>query len=173
MKFNLERTIEVLERTPHVLNALLRGLSEDWLIQNEGPETWSPYDVVGHLIHGEKTDWIPRMEMILSKRTDPFPPFDRFAQFEQSKGKSMQELLDEFEKLRTHNIEKLKSYKLSLDDFECTGIDPVLGESKLRELLATWTVHDLGHIHQVSRIMAHQYRREVGPWNAFLGVLKK
>jgi hypothetical protein len=172
LKFNLKLSIEILERTPDVLHLLLQDLSEDWTKHNEGPDTWSPYDVIGHLIHGEKTDWIPRMEIILSEdKSKEFIPFDRFAQFENSKRKSLQELLDEFKMLRIENVQKLKSKNISEVDLNKTGIHPAFGEVTLKQLLATWVVHDLNHIVQISRVMAKQYKEEVGPWIEYLKVL--
>ncbi|MEO1049738.1 MAG: DinB family protein [Bacteroidota bacterium] len=172
MKFNLAASIDILERTPSVLNTLLSGLSEDWTMHNEGPETWSPYDVMGHLIHGEQTDWIPRTEIILSDSEDKrFTPFDRFAQFEASKGKSLQDLLSEFEHLRGENIAKLKAFNLTEEDLIKTGTHPAFGDITLKDMLSAWTVHDLGHIVQISRVMAKQYIEEVGPWTQYLAVL--
>ncbi|MBZ0202136.1 MAG: DinB family protein [Ignavibacteria bacterium] len=174
MKFDLNESIDILSRTPAVLETLLSGLSNDWLNNNEGGESWSPYDIVGHLIHGEKTDWIPRMEIILSDSLDKnFSPFDRFAQKTQSKGKSLSELLEEFMTIRKKNIENLKSKNLTASDLTKTGIHPEFGEVTLEQLLATMTVHDLGHIAQISRVMAKQYFAEVGPWKAYLPVLTK
>ncbi len=172
MKFNINQSIEILQRTPNVMTALLDGLSDDWVFQDEGPGTWSPYNVIGHLIHGEKTDWIPRMRHIWEHGTaKPFEPFDRFAQFEDSKGKSLSELLSEFTRLRQENLRILQSSALDGAALDCKGRHPVLGEVTLRQLLATWTAHDLGHIVQVSRVMAKLYKQEVGPWTAFLSVL--
>ncbi len=172
MLFNLATAIEVLERTPGTLKKMLGGLSGDWTDTNEGPETWSPFDIVGHLIHGEKTDWIPRMEILLSDGEDKtFEPFDRFAQFENSKGRSLDELLEEFATLRAQNIEKLRSRELEKEDLLKEGNHPELGSVILSELLASWVVHDLNHIAQISRVMASQYREEVGPWKAYLGIL--
>ncbi|WP_420318696.1 DinB family protein [Ekhidna sp.] len=173
MQFNLEKSILVLERTPAVLKQLLHGLPEEWATSNEGPETWSPYDVVGHLIQGEKKDWIPRTMIILEHgEKQPFTPFDRFAQFEESKGKSLIELLEEFEKLREKNIVELKGLNITEKDLQKTGMHPGLRQVTLENLLAAWVVHDLGHIHQISRVMAKQYKREVGPWTEYMGVLK-
>lgn len=173
MKFELAKSIEILERTPVVLETMLKGLSGEWIMQNEGPDTWSPFDIIGHLIHGEKTDWIPRMEIILSdKANKQFEPFDRFAQFQSSKGKSIGQLLDEFASLRSANIKKLKSKNLSESDLLKTGIHPAFGEVTLGQLLSTWVVHDLNHIAQVSRVMAKQYKDEVGPWIEYLRVLQ-
>ena len=173
MKISLEKSIHILERTPSILKALLQNLSEDWTTPNEGPETWSPYDVVGHLIHGEKTDWIPRARIILEQgEKQPFTPFDRFAQFVESKGKTLNQLLDEFESHRTDNIKTLKALNITEADLTKTGIHPEFGAVTLENLLAAWVVHDLGHIHQISRVMAKQYTNEVGPWTQYMGVLK-
>jgi uncharacterized damage-inducible protein DinB len=155
MHFALSKSIEVLERTPAVLIAMLQNISADWTSNNEGGETWSVYDIVGHFIHGEKIDWIPRVEIILSDKADKtFEPFNRFAQFEESKGASLTALLDEFKRLRTNNIECLRSKKLTDKDFEEKGIHPAFGEITLAQLLATWTVHDLNHIAQITRVMS-------------------
>ena len=173
MNFNLARSIEILERTPDVLIAMLQNVSGDWTSNNEGKETWSAYDIVGHLIHGEKTDWIPRMEIILSGQVvKTFEPFDRSAQFHESKGKSLTELLDEFKRLRQRNIEHLRSKKLTDKSIEEKGIHPAFGEVTLSQLLSTWTVHDLNHIAQISRVMARQYKAEVGPWIEYLKILQ-
>lgn len=173
MTFELQKSIEILEKTPDVLSALLNGLSDEWLHGNEGADTWSPYDVVGHLIHGEKTDWVPRMNIILSERGDKeFKPFDRFAQFEESKGKSIIQLLEEFRSLRNQNVNLLKAKKLNESDMDRIGVHPAFGPVTLRQLLSTWVVHDLTHIVQISRVMATQYRENVGPWVEYLGVLK-
>jgi hypothetical protein len=172
MEYELEHAKEVLRSTPSTLNALLRDLSDPWIIQNEGPETWSPYDVIGHLIHGEETDWIPRARMILDYgETRPFEPFDRFAMFEKSKGKSMPELLDTFAELRTVSLQELDAMNLTPELLEKRGKHPELGVVTLKQLLATWVVHDLGHIRQVVRVMAKQYAEEVGPWKAYLPIL--
>jgi len=171
--FELQKTLDLLERTPAVLNNLLRGLPEDWTLINEGADTWSAFDIVGHLIHGEKTDWIPRLEIILSNKSDKtFEPFDRFAQFEASKGKRLEELLDEFSALRKKNLEIVRSKNLYPADFSKTGTHPVFGTVTLAQLLATWAVHDLNHLSQISRVMAKHYKYEVGPWIEFLGILK-
>lgn len=172
MDFSINRSIEILERTPGSLHAFTAGLDPAWTSQHEGPGTWSVFDIIGHLIHGEKTDWMPRTELILSDKTDKhFVPFDRFAQFENSKGKRFDELLTEFEHLRKHNIERLRGYKLSIADLQKTGMHPTFGTVTLQQLLATWAVHDLNHIAQIARVMAKQYRDAVGPWTAFLGIL--
>jgi len=169
----MEETLSLLTRTPAVLDALLRGLPELWTHRNEGGDSWTAFDVVGHLIHGEKTDWIPRARIILEfGESRPFVPFDRLAQQRDSVGKSLPQLLDEFAELRAQNLRELAALKLSEEDFARRGQHPELGVVTLGELLATWAVHDLTHLHQLSRIMAHQYRGEVGPWGAYLGVLK-
>ena len=172
MQFELVQAIEILERTPATLNSLLRDLSEQWLGQNEGPDTWSPYDVLGHLIHGDETDWIPRAKMILEHgegRT--FEPFDRVAMFEESKGKSIVELLDTFAQLRGENVRELRSMNLTSELLDKRGRHPELGVVTLRQLLSTWVVHDLGHIRQVVRVMSKQYGEAVGPWKAYLSIL--
>lgn len=171
--FSIDKALEVLEQTPSTLNSLLKDLSDEWIFSNEGEETWSPYDVVGHLIHGEKTDWMQRLTKVLSDHDKHFEPFDRFAQFESSKGKSLQQLLSEFEKLRAKNLMSFKSLQITDADLEKTGIHPDFGEVTLRQLLATWVTHDLGHIAQISRVMAKQYSHEVGPWTTYISILKK
>lgn len=174
MQFQLEQGIEILSRTPETLNSLLRGLSGDWIYNNEGSESWSPFDILGHFIHGEETDWIPRAQIILEYGDSrPFEPFDRFAQFEKSKGKSLDELLDTFAQLRKKNLAALKKMKLSAEKLGQTGMHPELGRVTLRQLLSTWVVHDLGHLAQITRVMAKQYREEVGPWEAYLPVLSR
>ena len=172
MQYSLERSYEILERTPAVLQSLLAGLSDDWIMTNEGPETFSPYDVVGHLIHGEKTDWITRMKMILEfGNTKTFIPWNREAMYEESKGKNLQQLLDEFTVLRKENMILFKSLNLTEVDFDRKGMHPVLGEVTLRNLLATWVAHDLTHIAQITRVMAKQYKTEMGPWSEFFRIL--
>ena len=172
MKFDLEQSIEILERTPEVLRALLQNLSPAWTLANEGPETWSPYDVVGHLIVGEKTDWMPRLQVILSGQTNKnFPAFDRFAQF-QVERKTLPELLEEFAALRKENVEKLRAKQITTHQLGWTGTHPAFGTVTLAQLLATWVAHDLNHLAQISRVMAKQYREEVGPWIEYLRVLK-
>lgn len=174
MEFQIEPAIEVLRNTPATLNSLLRDLSEPWLTQNEGPETWSPFDIVGHLIHGEETDWIPRAKIILEQGENrPFEPFDRFAMFEKSKGRSIAELLDTFAQLRRENLQQLELMKLTSAKLEKRGRHPELGIVTLRQLLATWVVHDLGHVAQAARVMSKQYREEVGPWQEYLPILLK
>ncbi len=174
MEFELERTIEVLERTPRTLRSLLEDLPDAWTRGNEGPETFSPFDVLGHLIHGEETDWIPRTEIILEHGASrPFTPFDRFAFREVSQGKSLADLLATFETLREKNIASLKALDLGAEQLDLVGTHPELGSVTLRQLLATWTVHDLAHLGQIARVMAKQYGGEVGPWKEFLPVLTR
>lgn len=173
MQFDLNKSIELLERTPDVLKFWLSGLSNEWLRENEGENTWSPYDVIGHLIFGEKTDWMVRAKIILGASSDKsFKPFDRFAQFQEDQNRSMTELLDEFAAIRAENLIELKALNISKEDLKRTGIHPEFGEVTLEQLLSTWTVHDLGHISQISRVMAKQYREEVGPWINYLSILK-
>lgn len=172
--FDLQKSIEILERTPSVVRSLLSGLSKTWLHSNEGGDSWSPFIIVGHLIHGEKTDWIPRMKIILGfGESQPFTPFDRFAQFEETEGKTLSELLAEFESLRKKNVQVLKEAGLQEADLSKTGIHPEFGRVTLKELLATWVVHDLGHIRQIARVMAKQYKGEIGPWQAYVPVVNE
>ena len=169
---NLDCTIALLARTPSVLNALLRDLPETWTHRNEGGKSWTAYDVVGHLIHGERTDWMPRARRILEfGETRPFDQFDRFAQQRESQGKSLPQLLDEFSRLRSENLNALRALNLTTADLERRGKHPGLGVVTMSELLATWAAHDLTHLHQITRVMAHQYREAVGPWSAYLGVM--
>ena len=174
MDFELQHAIELLSRTPATLNSMLRDLPEPWLSHNEGPETWSPHDIVGHLIHGEETDWIPRAKIILEHGdARAFEPFDRVAMFETSKGKSIAELLDTFAALRKESLHELNKMKLTPALLEKRGKHPELGVVTLKQLLATWVVHDLGHVRQVVRVMAKQYRDTVGPWRAYLSILEE
>lgn len=169
----LEEVLPVLTRTPPALDALLRNLPEAWTAATEGPGTWSPYVVIGHLIHGEKADWMPRLTIILEHGPSrPFDPVDRDAQFRESHGKSLSTLLDEFSVLRRGNLERLRALNLQPAQFELHGTHPALGPVTVRQLLATWTAHDLAHILQVSRVMAKRYKQEVGPWAAYLSVMK-
>ena len=175
-EFSLDEAIAVLTRTPATLDALLRGMPDIWVRRNEGRKegegTWSPFDIVGHLIVGERTDWIPRTRVILEHgEARPFDPFDRFGQVKQSQGKSLEQLLDEFARLRSENLAALRALNLNSGDLTRRGRHPALGVVTLSELLATWAVHDLTHLHQLSRVMAHQYRDAVGAWSAYLGVL--
>ncbi len=172
LKYHQDQAIEILERTPVVLENLLANLSPDWIAANEGDETWNPYDVVGHLIHGENTDWPQRIRKIAIPGEDNrFEPFDRFAQFRESEGKSMQQLLDEFAVLREKNIAMLQELNLTETDLDKIGIHPAFGEVSLRQLLSTWVAHDLNHIAQIARVMAKQYSEEVGPWKQYLRIL--
>ena len=172
-EFSLDEAIAVLTRTPATLNALLRGLPNIWLRCSEGKDTWSAFDIVGHLICGERTDWMPRMRILLGNgEARPFDPFDRFAQLQDSQAKSMEQLLDDFVRLRSENLVALRAMNLQPEDLTRRGRHPALGVVTLSELLATWAVHDLTHVHQLSRVMAHQYRSAVGPWSAYLGVLR-
>jgi DinB superfamily len=172
MKYSIAQAIEILEKTPAVCTALLSGLSNDWVMNNEGPETFSPYDVIGHLIHGEKSDWTERTKMILDfGNTKTFVKWNRFAQYEESKGKSLVQLLDEFAVIRKQNIAWFKSLQLTETDFDKKGMHPVLGEVTLKNLLSTWVAHDLTHIAQITRVMAKQYKEEMGPWPQFFRIL--
>jgi hypothetical protein len=173
MEQGLQQTISLLTRTPVALNALLRDLPEEWTLRNEGENTWSAFDVVGHLVHGERTDWMPRVRMVLqSGESQKFEPFDRWGQARESQGKSLEQLLDEFARLRSENLGALRGLNLRPEDLERRGRHPSLGVVTLSQLLATWATHDLTHLHQISRVMAHQYRDAVGPWIAYLGVLQ-
>ena len=174
MLFNIDESLEILERTPLVLITLLNNLDEKWTSNNEGENTWSPYDVIGHLIHGEKTDWIPRMMIILGEDDNKnFVPFERFAQFEESRGKSLAELLEEFKKRRRESLTKLKSIILNEELLEKRGIHPEFGEVTLKQLLATWVVHDLAHLCQITRVMGKQYGQEIGPWVKYFSIFNK
>ena len=174
MTFELDKAIEILSRTPLVIESLLSGISEEWLRNNEGESTWSPYDIVGHLIHGEKTDWIPRTKIILSNSENKtFEPFDRYAQLNENQERPIEGLLKEFKEIRAENLKELKSLQINDSQLSEIGIHPELGEVRLRELLSSWVVHDLGHISQISRVMAKQYRYEVGPWTEYLRILDK
>jgi hypothetical protein len=173
MEQNLEDTISLLARTPAALNVLLRDLPETWTLRNEGGDTWNAYDVVGHLVHAERTDWMPRARMVLQfGETRTFEKFDRLGQVRESEGKSLGQLLDEFARVREKNLAELRALNLRQEDLDRRGRHPALGIVTLSQLLATWAAHDLTHLHQLSRIMAHQYREAVGPWSAYLGVLK-
>lgn len=172
MPFTLEATREILSRTPATLDALLRGLPDGWSRCDEGAGTWSPFDVVGHLIHGERTDWIPRAKIILEQGpARPFEPFDRFAQLEANRGKTLEELLDLFAELRAANLRELDALELTPERLSREGTHPELGTVTLGQLLATWAVHDLNHLAQIARVMAGRYRSEVGPWGAYLRIL--
>ena len=172
MEYQLDHAIDILRRTPATLRTLLQDLPDEWLRANEGPQTWSPFDIMGHLIHGEKTDWIPRARMILEHgETRAFEPFDRFAMFEESKGKSLDDLLSEFERLRSETLRQLEQLNIAPALLSKRGRHPELGEVTLGQLLSSWVVHDLGHIAQIVRVMSAQYREAVGPWRAYLPIL--
>jgi hypothetical protein len=172
VNFALASSIDVLARTPATLQALLGGVDAGWARGAEGPETFSPFDVVGHLIDGEETDWMPRARLILARGADRrFAPYDRFRHHARNAGRTLESLLDELAQLRRANLELLRSWNLTERDLELRGVHPSFGEVTLRELLAAWVVHDLGHLAQVARVMAKQYRDAVGPWTPFLPVL--
>ncbi|HEV7683708.1 MAG TPA: DinB family protein [Pyrinomonadaceae bacterium] len=174
MKLQLDNVKEILFRTPATLNSLLRNLPDEWIQSNEGQETWSPFDVMGHLIHAEEADWIPRARIILDEgETGTFKPFDRFAMFEKSRGKSLSRLLDTFALLRKENLTSLEQMNLTPEMLEKCGTHPEFGLVTLGQLLSTWAVHDLGHIGQIVRVMAKQYGEAVGPWRAYLPVLTR
>ena len=176
MDFDLEQGIDILQRTPEVLSSLLSGLSDDWTRADEGPETWSPFDVVGHLIDGEETDWMARARIILSE-SEPvdrrFEPFDRFRHLQDTTGATLSERLERFATLRERNLRDLRALKLGPPELARTGVHPEFGAVTLSQLLATWVAHDLGHIVQISRVMAKQYTKAVGPWPAYLRVLQE
>lgn len=173
MEFRFEDALPVLERTPSVLRALLTDLPAPFVTATEGPDTWSPFDVVGHLIHGERTDWVPRVEHLLRHGDAvPFPPFDRTAMFEASKGRSLAELLETFAALRAGNLERLRALGLTSADLARPGRHPEFGVVTLGQHLSTWVAHDLGHLSQVVRVMAKQYSTAVGPWKAYLSILR-
>lgn len=174
MTFDLDTSIEVLQRTPRTLRSMLGGLSDGWTLSNYGERTFSPFDVVGHLIHADRTNWMTRLKWMLEHGEDrPFPAFDRYAMFETSRGKPITELLDTFASVRAANLDDLRSMRLSADQLDRRGTHPQLGVATVRQLLASWVVHDLGHTHQVVKSMAYQYRDEVGPWRAFLTILPR
>jgi hypothetical protein len=174
MDFDTAAGIAVLERTPQTMRAMLEGLPSEWIDATEGPETWSPYVIVGHLIHGERTDWIARAEIILAQGPERrFTPYDRFAQFQESQGKSLADLLDEFARLRAGNLAMLTAWRLTDAQLDLTGEHPEFGSVTLRQLLATWVAHDLGHIAQTARVMAKQYRDAIGPWRAYLPIVTR
>jgi len=174
MDFDLAHGIAVLERTPHTLRAMLAGLPPAWTDADEGPGTWSPWAIVGHLLHGERTDWIVRAELILAQGAERrFTPFDREAQFRESRGRSLGELLDEFAAVRAENLKTVSTWRLTGAQLALMGEHPDLGPVTLGQLLATWVAHDLGHVAQISRVMARQYRDAVGPWRAYLPVMDR
>jgi hypothetical protein len=171
--FNIQESVAVLTRTPGTLNAWLRGMPEIWVRSDEGKDTWNALDIMGHLIFAERTDWIPRVRIILENgEGKPFDPFDRFAQLNESEDKSLEQYLDDFARLRNDNLAALQALNIQTEDLARRGRHPALGSVTLSQLLATWAVHDLTHLHQLSRVMAHQYRDAVGPWSAYLGVLQ-
>lgn len=171
--FSLSDAVLLLSKTPGILQHQLNDLPDAWLMANEGPDTFSPYEVVGHLIHGEKTDWIPRMQIILNDgESRPFEPYDRFAQRHNSIGKTIHQLLEEFEKLRHQNLDMLKQTNISERTLALTGTHPALGKVTLRNLLATWVAHDMSHLAQIARVIAKQYAIEVGPWFEYMNILK-
>lgn len=170
--FTIAEGTAILARTPAALDALLRGLPEGWIAAHEGGTTWSPFDVVGHLIHGEHTDWIPRAKIIIEHgEARAFEPFDRLAQNDASKGRSLDNLLDEFAEVRRASLRELESLHLTPADLERRGRHPELGVVTLGQLLATWVAHDLDHVMQISRVMGRQYTDAVGPWKAYLKIV--
>ena len=174
MSFDLDDGIAVLERTPATFRALLAGLPERWITCDEGPDTFSPFENVGHLVHGERADWIVRAEMILTAGTgQPFAPYDRFAQRRESAGKSLETILTEFETLRAANLARLRGWQLTARDLDREGEHPALGRVTLRQLLATWVAHDLSHLAQTARVMAKRHREAVGPWREYLPIMDR
>jgi hypothetical protein len=171
MDFDLDLAADVLRRTPGTLQALLGGIAEPWARGTEGPETFSPFDVVGHLIDGEETDWVPRARLILAKGEARFEPYDRFRHKARNAGRSLASLLDEFARLRAANLDLVRSWRLTPAELDLVGQHPMFGPVTLRQLLAAWVVHDLGHIAQAARVMAKQYKEAVGPWVPFMPVL--
>ena len=172
MQFQLERAVEVLSRTPTLLETMLAEIDPAWVQANEGGDSWSPFDIVGHLIHGERTDWLPRLRHILERGTEePFEPFDRFAQFQASEGRTLEALLETFRELRSSSLAELKAMDLRPEMLDREGLHPELGRVTARQLLATWVVHDLGHVAQISRVMAKQYKQEIGPWQEYLPIV--
>jgi hypothetical protein len=173
MQFDLNSALEVLERTPKTLDALLRDLPENWSRATEGPDTWSAFDVMGHLIHAEEADWIPRARLILEHGPSrAFERFDRFAQFAASRGKTLNQLLDEFAAARGKSLAELAALKVTPDLWAKEGLHPDLGAVTLGQLLSTWVAHDLDHLVQISRVLAKSYTEAVGPWRQYLRVLK-
>lgn len=174
MEFRLDQAREILRRTPATLDSLLFGLPDEWALRNEGPDSWSPFDIVGHLIHAEEADWIPRARLILEHGEGrAFEPFDRFAMFEKSKGRSLPDLLATFAHLRAESLDELERMRLTREMLARRGTHPELGAVTLGQLLSTWVVHDLGHVGQVVRVLAKQYGEAVGPWRAYLSILDK
>jgi hypothetical protein len=174
MDFDITQGIAVLERTPGTLHAMLHDLGTSWIDATEGPETWSPYVIIGHLVHAERANWIPRARSILSQSTSRrLPPYDRLAHFQESRGQSLTGLLHEFERLRAENLATLAAWRLTDTELALAGEHPEFGTVTLRQLLATWVVHDLGHIAQTARVMAKQYRDAIGPWRAYLPIVDR
>jgi hypothetical protein len=174
MNFHLPETLDILTRTPTVIDALLRGTSGSWHAMNEGPGTWSAFDVVGHFIHGEETDWVPRARIILEHgEARPFEPFDRFAQLSRFEGWSLDSLLDKFAELRHGNLEIVRDWHLTEDQLALPGRHPELGQVSLQQLLATWAVHDLNHVAQIARVLAKRYTEDVGAWRDYLSILNR
>lgn len=173
MTHNLDHTFALLERTPGALDELLRGLPAEWTDANEGGASWSPREIIAHLSHAERTDWMPRVKHLLAHgESQPFPPFDREGQRNTMQGKTLAELLEEFAALRAASLDELRALAPSEGDLERRGVHPALGPVALKQLLATWAAHDLTHLHQIVRVMAHQYREAVGPWSQYLGVMR-
>jgi hypothetical protein len=173
MDFDLPSSIALLSSTPATLNALLGDLPDGWTNAKEGENTWTPIDVVAHLLYTDRTNWKPRAQTILEfGESKPFDPFRRLGHIDECKGKSLPQLLDQFAQLRSETLIEIRTWNLSPDDLAKRGRHPALGTATLSQLLAAWTVHDLTHLHQITRILAHQYRDAVGPWNKFLGVLQ-
>lgn len=174
MNFPINNSIEVLERTPNVLHFLLNNISNQWSSNNEGGETWSPYDVIGHLIHCDEYNWIPRIELVLSdSKVKQFEPLDRFAQLEKSKGKTLNQLLNDFVQVRISSLAALRSFNITDEQLSNTAIHPELGSVTLSQLISTWVVHDLDHISQITRVMAKQYKAEIGPWIKYMKILNQ
>ena len=173
MRFDLDKATEILRQTPYTLQRMLDGLSDEWTASSEDKENWAPYDVVGHLIHGEETDWIPRAEIVLGQEPNrTFDKYDRLAQFEKSRGNPLGDLLTEFAHLRSVNLERLAGWQLTDEQLQLTATHPALGEVTLEQLLAAWVVHDLNHIRQIATCMARKYETAVGPWKQYLSILQ-
>ncbi len=173
IKFNIEDAVKILQRTPDLLGLQLLGLSEEWINNNEGEDTWSPYDVIGHLIHGEQTDWMIRAMVILEAQDKKFKPFNRFSQLESDQLESIENLLSKFKNLRNKNLEKLKKLNLNQSQMTLVGVHPDFNEVTLQQLLSAWVVHDLGHLNQINRVLAKNYRDEVGHFIDYLNILKR
>lgn len=171
--FAVDEAMAILRRTPMTLDVMLRGLPDEWITANEGDDTWSPFDIVGHLIHGDRADWIPRARIILEHgEARAFDPFDRLAQFAESQGRAFANLLDEFAAVRENSLRELAALGVTNADLDRRGRHPALGAVTLRQLLATWVAHDLDHIMQISRVLARQYSDEVGPWRIYLRIIR-